>query len=481
MNSQKHQVQTLIAEIDALLQSLSPRFSWFTAKSLTRQRQTLARLRQYLVEHQQELAPMPTLTPTTEAQQMLQVLTQEVRGLRASVLQPLRAEVVTLMHQRDALQQEIQQLKAQSTSGLETVASPPLNQQVINEFLQVLMARLQETLTQQVVQVMENHTQSRLAPSLTGIALPETWDAPLQHSTQQLAQIQQLHDRTDQVLGQLDRTLSEVFESLQGSIQTYQDSLTQGVDQMHNLGQQGETLLATLVAQLTQQLQQVEGAASLAPPAHTMPEAEAQRAAKIVTPSVASLSLVDSLDQAEDGLPATLTISDIPQLTLSGLPVKRPPISLPYPGTELRSFTLPSNEPDRAPLITNPPSLPPLPEASLPPVVPPANQDEIHSLTDLLKQLTSQTKADPVVASIAPPVGHLEDQPPLETAVGVAAPGLGIPLIATASTAIAAPDAALYSIFSLEGMDDLFLDPPAPSSGHSPAAQIRQLPEAESP
>jgi hypothetical protein len=475
VNSQKYQIQTLIAEIDALLQPASSRFQWFAAKPLDRHRPTLERLRQYLVQQQQTLgiegrsrpgdrqadsAGAPH--PTTEAQQMLQTLTQEMRGVRASVLQPLRAEVVTLMHQRDALQQEVQQLK-QSSQSLE-VAQPQLNQQMINEFLQVLMARLQENLAQQVGQVLENHVaHSPLYPAPGGIALPETWEAPLQRSTQQLDQLQQVHDRTDQVLGNLDTTLSVVFDSLQRNIQTYQDSLTQGVGQMHNLGQQGEAMLAGLVDRLTQQLQQAQqlpspGATTAAlaamsaavPPPAVPPEASATPP-RPPTP----LDLAPPVDGA-NLLPAA-----------SRLPIaarEHPGFSMPYPGMELRS---PSRSEAGTAIATS--------SAELMNSIPLAAHDEINALTDLFQQLTDAAETTPVVVPIKPPDLAAA---PRSLEIAVEAPGL--PPAASelsapepTSTPTAAPAAAeTYTIFSLEGMDDLFLDAPSnPTAQSSPRAQ----------
>jgi len=49
-------------------------------------------------------------------------------------------------------------------------------------------------------------------------------------------------------------TIRIVFESLQRDIQTYQESLAQGVEQMHTLGQQGEMMFSALVSHLAQQI-----------------------------------------------------------------------------------------------------------------------------------------------------------------------------------------------------------------------------------
>ncbi len=496
MNSQKHQIQTLIVEIDALLQSLGSRFSWFTAKSLTQPRQTLERLREYLVQHQQELASVPAPTPATEAQQMLQVLTQEVRGLRASVLQPLRAEVVTLMHQRDALQQEVQQLQAQKPSqALETIANSQVNQQVMNEFLQVLMARLQENLTQQVVEMLAHHViPAPLAAAPPGIAGPETWDAPLQHSTQQLEQIQQLHDRTDQVLGNLDHTLSVVFESLHHSIQTYQDSLAQGVDKMHTLGKQGEALLAALVEQLTLQLQQPAPAPL---PITPTPEADWLGAVSPLSPVAPGPPWGDRLEpkylKPKVNAPQeAIILAETAQLIDLEMPSQQSAISLPYPGTELRSPASPSSEAGAAPIIASAwlesPAAPPAPAAQPVLSLEPDSRvalDEIHSLTELFQKLTNPAETTPIVMPIGPPDIIPAALPPLETAVAVAAPGLATPDRATPliATSVPAPEpVASYTIFSLEGMDDLFLDPPPHQTRSIPAAKrMRQLPDPDQP
>jgi hypothetical protein len=54
----------------------------------------------------------------------------------------------------------------------------------------------------------------------------------------------------------LDQSLRSVFDTLQQSIYSYQNSLNQGLNQMHTLGQQGELMFSALVNHLGQQINQ---------------------------------------------------------------------------------------------------------------------------------------------------------------------------------------------------------------------------------
>lgn len=274
MTAQKDQIQALIAEIDGVLQRTTPRLPWVVSGDAAQQRQLLERVRNYLVATQRQLAgsegPRPTsqpsallthdlyyqtaATPETQTpfsdvgtQQMMQMLLQEMSYLRTHVMQPLQSDLELLRQQRDALAQEVQQLEAQRQTARLGQASAG-QQQLIGEFLQVLMGRLQEALAQQMTQTL-NVIRSQALPQANSSLL----GAELTYHPQ-LEQIQALQMRSDQMLVNLDATLQVVFESLQQNIQIYQDSLAQGVDRMHALGQQSEVLFAALVNQLAQQL-----------------------------------------------------------------------------------------------------------------------------------------------------------------------------------------------------------------------------------
>jgi len=259
---QQDQIQALIVEIDSVLQKTSPRLPWVMSGDATQQRQTLERIRNFLVDLQQGsyaatsdlppnlmaaydiysqgAQPSGAISPATDAalsaQQVLQVLTQEIGLLRANLMQPLQAEMDTLRQQREALLQEVRQLELQRNAY--ALPGAVNSQQIAAEVVQVLMSHLQTALPQQIAQSIQ------ALPSREGYI-------PAYQATEQIRAVQ---NQSDELLVNLDTTIRIVFESLQRDIQTYQESLAQGVEQMHTLGQQGEMMFSALVSHLAQQI-----------------------------------------------------------------------------------------------------------------------------------------------------------------------------------------------------------------------------------
>ena len=227
MTSQTTQIQALIKEIDVVLSKSGPGLLWGLTSEAQQQRTVLVQTRNYLVALLQAgSSASPSLNqyaqaqvPAAEsAQQVLQAMMQEMSYLRTNVMQPLRSDLEMLQQQRAALQQEVRQLEAQR----QQYELPPVNQQMMDELMRSLMARVQERLSTQLSQM--------------GTALPSD-------STE-----------TDQLVLKLDASLRVMFESLQADLQSYQRSLSAGLEKMHTLGQQSEAIFAALVNRLAQQL-----------------------------------------------------------------------------------------------------------------------------------------------------------------------------------------------------------------------------------
>ena len=277
MTSQKDQIQALIAEIDSVLKKANSRLPWVVSGEIAQQRQVLERVRNYLVGLQQQL-PIEGLRqeeaaspvgyppefypsgafgslPAVDAQQMMQTILQEMSYLRASIMQPMQADLENLRQRRELLTQELSHLEAerQNQPLAQRLNQPPNPQQFSDELVQVLMSRLQESLSQQIGQALGIQAQalsSRANSSSSGEPLPGVLANP------QYEQLQALRSRSDQMLVNLDSTLSIVFESLQRNVQAYQVSLTQGLERMHSLGQQSEVAFKSLISELAQQLNQ---------------------------------------------------------------------------------------------------------------------------------------------------------------------------------------------------------------------------------
>jgi len=271
VTSQHAQLQTLITEIETLLGKATPKLPWVMSGETAQQRRALEQALAYLKQLQQqgrtsswsgEMAALGAdveIDPRdTEAnsQQVLQALLQEMQYLRAQMVQPLTHEVMALQQQRDQLRHELRQLEQTRLQAAEPAAPPQLNPVWVNEVVDQLRSSLMEQLTPQFKALQ---AQVSTPPALYGTAQdPQETAAELpQLSPQQrLEQLRQIQAQTDHMLLKLDTNLRTVFESMEQSIQSYCDSLNQGLSAMHGLGQQGEVIFRAFINHLAQQLTQ---------------------------------------------------------------------------------------------------------------------------------------------------------------------------------------------------------------------------------
>jgi hypothetical protein len=250
------QIQELIRQIDEALRKSIPRFPWLQSGEADQQRQVLQQTRSYLVVLQQqareaENRPLTGSAATGEmagqsvetAQQVLQAVLQEMNYLRTNMLQPLRLDIDALQQRRSALAQEVQQLEAQRQQSL-----PAANQQFVSEFLQSSMQQLQENLTGQVANMLASLSAQTPADQ------PLLGDGDALSPAQRLQQMQRLQAQSDQLMMRLDSAIRIIFESMHANVNSYEDSLEQGLNRMHTLGQQGEAMFSALVNRLAEHL-----------------------------------------------------------------------------------------------------------------------------------------------------------------------------------------------------------------------------------
>ncbi|ESA33084.1 hypothetical protein N836_23765 [Leptolyngbya sp. Heron Island J] len=308
MTSQKDQIQRLIAEIEATLAKPASRLPLGLSGETERQRQLLGKLFSYL-QSLEELFDSPggwgPINPETgefassqpvgsdmeaSASQVLQGLLSEMKYLRENSLRPMRQELETLQQKRDSLQAEINVLEAQH--GFEPLQS----EQQINAFLETLMQRLQEQLSAQMVQnfaAMETATIEQLSAADN--------PAPLL-SGQRLEQVRLLQAQSDQLLLKLDSTLTAVFDSLQRSVDSYRESLEEGLDQMHGLGRQGEVIFHAFINHLAQQLGQDASLYLTGELGEAVQQAALQGPNSVTTDVDLNATQLDELDQALEDL-----------------------------------------------------------------------------------------------------------------------------------------------------------------------------------
>jgi len=289
LNSQKYKIQALIAEIDEVLSKPAPRLPWTGSIDTVHQRQLLERVRAYLVSSDSKpvagkgpaspnVRPQPVPVPKvplrapspSAAEQIMLAVTGEISHLRSSLTEPLQEDIEALRQQQQALIQEIKQLEAKRQQQQSLAQQQANQQQIISEFLQVLTARLEETLTSDFSQILgslENQLlQSSAATNSLGSAQSEqsaldvtlnpqtSEEHPLLTPAQRLEQMQLFQSRADSLLMSLDSRMAIVFEALQANLQSYQASLGEGLENMYGLSQQSEAMFAAFVNHLAAQL-----------------------------------------------------------------------------------------------------------------------------------------------------------------------------------------------------------------------------------
>jgi hypothetical protein len=256
-------IQSLIDDIDGILLMAASRPLWFKPGDPVRERQVLERVRSYLVSQQQGSAASrqphsgTTSLPREAVQQIVQTVSQEMAVLRNDLIQPLQADLTVLRQQRESLVEEIRQMK-QSKQELGLSAGPTQSQQLISEFSQELISRCTASLTQQFGHILEGletrWSGAIMAAEATNSVATRGGKAQKTITPQErLEQLRQLQAESDRLLSTLDANQRVIFETIQSNLQSYQESLSQGLEKMHHLGIQGETLFTALINRLAQQ------------------------------------------------------------------------------------------------------------------------------------------------------------------------------------------------------------------------------------
>ncbi|MFP5268684.1 hypothetical protein [Coleofasciculus sp.] len=246
-------IQSLIADIDSLLAKLDSRFPWSKSNDLAHDRQVLERVRSYLLSMQQEEMAM-TPTQQSAVRPIMQAVAQEMETIRQQVSAPLLSELSDLRQQRESLTQEIQQLELQKQQLLNTLTPMGRGQeQALPAFAQDLINQSTERLTQQLAQILLNLEAQLLNASSTSGSLGQQASA-MMSPQERLQQLRQLQNESDRMLINIDANQRTLFEALNRDLQGYQQSLSQGIDKMHRLSNQGELLFTALVNRLAQLL-----------------------------------------------------------------------------------------------------------------------------------------------------------------------------------------------------------------------------------
>lgn len=308
MTSRAAEIQTLIADIDKLLAQNGKRLPRVLSSQAQEPRQVLERTRDFLVSlgenetnnsdtdnQRSERSQSPPLLakffghgsnqsspppenqpdqdqsyePNYEPSYEQSTFVSGSQSEFSALIEPLRAELEGLLQQRATLVQEIRQLEQRRLQNYSLTQQMANQEQMISEFLQVLMNRLVPHLTPEMADNLASSQRQQFlnldAPS-SSVAInnrniepapPESPSNPsLLEPTEQVERLTRFAQELDRRLLSLDGTVNVVFEALQRNINTYHESLSQALARMHSKGVQGEHLMVSFLNNLTLQLQQ---------------------------------------------------------------------------------------------------------------------------------------------------------------------------------------------------------------------------------
>ncbi|MBD2300226.1 hypothetical protein [Nostoc sp. FACHB-190] len=282
MTSRADEIQKLIADIDNLLTNNGKRLPKLLSGQAPEAREVLERVRNFLVNLPATEAlygniPQPTgqlqqsplltrfaeqvnyqssgeLYPSESAENS--GLSSQLKSDLATLIQPLQAELTALLQERSTLMQEIRQLEQKRLQNYSLSQQLANQEQIIGEFLQVLMSRLVPTIAPHINSTPAHDFRAASPSQYNSIELSPAASTPTLDSSAQLEQLNQFATKLDQRLLSLDGTVNVVFDALQRNITTYQESLSQALARMHSTGLQSEQLLVSFLNNWTQQLQQ---------------------------------------------------------------------------------------------------------------------------------------------------------------------------------------------------------------------------------
>lgn len=277
MTSRADDIHKLIIDIDNLLSNSSSPLSKLLSGQSQEEKGLLQQIRNFLIGlNESELSSpdipqLPTSEPLSyELARFAQSevsnplgatlgtppgqsdsIPEKLPGEFSALLQPLRVELADLLAQRASLIQEIRQLEQRRLQNYSLTQQLVNQEQMISEFLQVLMSRLLPSLSPHLANSLNltigesaNKNEATLGTH------------PFFGSSEQMERLVMLARELDQRLLSLDGTVNLVFDALQRNIKTYHQSLSQALARMHSQGLQGEQLMTTFLDNLTQYLQQ---------------------------------------------------------------------------------------------------------------------------------------------------------------------------------------------------------------------------------
>ena len=200
--------------------------------------------------------------PTTEAENaravntVLQAVAKDLTTLQQGVIGQLSRDVARLQAEKMRLITDIDKLQAYYQT-LQSRQLEALSQQQIAQ---------QQLWAKQLAQVLASHLQALMIQRLNQLASTPQAPSTVSAAGVPLTAVSGHSDQAQRLLASLDATFSTTFKALQQDLNSYQSSLSQQLNRMQGLEQQGEAILEALIDRLREQLHTEASRPLAAPP-----------------------------------------------------------------------------------------------------------------------------------------------------------------------------------------------------------------------
>ncbi|MEB3178264.1 MAG: EamA family transporter [Nostocaceae cyanobacterium] len=173
--------------------------------------------------------------PNQEVETALSAVTEELQRLKYNVLQLLQQDVERLQAEKSRLQEDIQRLQLEK-----------------DQLQQDKQNTQQQALARQLAQLLANHLSAQIRASLTNLTPQplEEKSPSSQDATEERGATKETNDHAYQLLASLNATLSTTIKAVQQDLNSYQSGISQQLQRMSSLEQQGEAILQELVNRL---------------------------------------------------------------------------------------------------------------------------------------------------------------------------------------------------------------------------------------
>ncbi len=200
---------------------------------------------------------------SSDAEDVLQTMTQDLRSLQQDLIAQMSHDVRRLQAEKSRLLNDIEKLQNQ--------------QQMLESQYEVALSRhqlaQQQTWAKQLALTLANHLHAALSQRINQMVtvqqVQQDASGPSLPRISSNGAIESIE--ANRLMVSLDETVNRTFSTLKHDLSSYESALSQQIDRMHNLGQQGEVILEVLVKRISQQLQLEmtrSGAIPASPPAH---------------------------------------------------------------------------------------------------------------------------------------------------------------------------------------------------------------------